>query len=179
MRRFSVLLSIVVVLLGSVVARSRPPASAQEATPASMAAMAAHPVVGMWRTAVSNEGGTPFTSLSTFHADGAYTEVLPDGTVSTGLWRPTGARTADLTFYVFFSIGDRLVQGEGRITVEVDASGNRLTEEGTLVGRYEDGSVAIAIESPATGARLQVLPVEPLGTPVLPPDMAAAGTPAP
>jgi hypothetical protein len=59
--------------------------------------------------------------------------------------------------------------------VEVDETGNTLTEEGAFVGLYEDGSVAIAVESPAKGIRLGVLPVGPLGTPVIPPDVA--GTP--
>ncbi len=137
-----------------------------------------HPLIGLWRTVVSNTGAESFASLSTFHADGAYLEVLPDGTPSPGVWRPTGERTADLTFYVYFSIDDRLVLGEGRMTVEVDETGNALTEQGALVGHYaDDGSLAIAIESPATGTRLTVLPVEPLGTPVLPPDEAATGTP--
>lgn len=141
-------------------------------------AMATHPVVGVWRTAVSNTGDTPFTSFSTFHADGSYLEVLPDGTICSGVWRPTGERTADVTLYVYFSIDDRLVLGEGRLAVEVDETGNALTEAGTVVGHYEDGSLAIAIESPATGIRLEVLPVEPLGTPVVP-GMETPGTPAP
>ena len=61
----------------------------------------------------------------------------------------------------------------------MDETGSALTEEGTVVELYEDGAVALAVESPATGTRLEVLPVEPLGTPVLPPDPAAAGTPVP
>jgi hypothetical protein len=179
MRRFAVLLSAVVVMLGSVVVLSRPPAVAQGATPSSMSAMAAHPIVGVWRTTVSNQGDTPFSSLSTFHADGTYTEVLPEGLVLTGLWQPTGERSAAVTGYLNYFIGDRLVEGAVRFTAEVDGTGNALTEAGTFIGLYEDGSVAIAVESPATGTRLEVLPVEPLGTPVLPPDMAAASTPTP
>jgi hypothetical protein len=143
-----------------------------------MAAMAGHPVVGLWRTTVSNQGAASFTSLSTFHADGTYTEVLPFGLVSSGVWRPTGERSATLTAYLSYFSDDRLVNAEVRLTVEVDETGNALTEEGTVVERYEDGSVLTAVESPATGTRLEVLPVEPLGTPVLPPDMAAA-TPTP
>ena len=96
-----------------------------------------------------------------------------------GVWQPTGERTATLTVYENYLMDDRLVQAEGRFTVEVDESGNTLTEEGTFVGLFEDGSVAIAFESPATGTRMEVLPVEPLGTPVFPPEEAAAGTPAP
>jgi hypothetical protein len=174
MQRLAILVSAFVVFSGVITFARGNAATAQDAT------MAAHPVVGLWRTVVSNTGAESFASLSTFHADGTYIEVLPDGTPSPGVWRPTGERTADLTFYVYFSIDDRLVLGEGRISVAVDESGNTMTEEGTVIGHYaDDGSLAIAIESPAMGTRLQVLPVEPLGTPVLPPDEAATGTPAP
>lgn len=177
MSRCRSVVSAFVVLLSWAAFVLTPQADAQNATPA---AMATHPVIGLWRTVVSNTGAESFASLSTFHADGTYIEVLPDGTPSPGVWRPTGERTADLTFYVYFSINDRLVLGEGRVTVEVDETGNALTEKGTLVGHYaDDGSLAIAIESPAEGTRLAVLPVKPLGTPVLPPDDAATGTPTP
>ena len=177
MRRFTVLLSIVVVvLLGRAVVFSWPPAAAQEATPTGMAT---HPLVGLWRTVVTNQGDTPFASLSTFHADGTYTEVLPDGGVLSGLWQPVDERTATVTAYLTYFMDDRMVNAEIRLTVEVDETGNVLTEEGTVVGLYEDGSVALAVDSPAMGTRLEVLPVEPLGTPVFPPDEAAAGTPTP
>lgn len=183
-RRLAVLVSVLVVLAGLVAhARVIPSIAAQDTTSAgeagAQAATANHPVVGLWRTVVSNTGAEPFASLSTFHADGTYTEVLPDGPVLSGVWRPTGERTAIVTCYLSFSLGDRPVQGEGRYAVEVDESGNVMTETGPFVALYEDGSVAMAVESPATGTRLVVLPVEPLGTPVLPPDTAAVGTPAP
>lgn len=183
-RRLAVLVSVLVVLTGLVAyTRVIPSISAQDATSAgatgAQAATANHPVVGLWRTVVSNTGAEPFASLSTFHADGTYTEVLPDGPVLSGVWRPTGERTAIVTCYLSFFLGDRRVLGEGRFAVEVDESGNAMTETGPFVALYEDGSVAMAVESPATGTRLEVLPVEPLGTPVLPPDPAAVGTPAP
>ena len=143
------------------------------------AAMATHPVIGLWRTAVSNTGDAPFTSLSTFHADGTYTEVLPDGLMLSGVWQPTGERTAIVTSYVNYFIDDRLVEGEGPLNVEVDESGNALTETGTFVGRFvDDGSIAIAVESPATGTRLGILPVEPLSAVVVP-GMTESATPAP
>lgn len=179
MARFAVLLAIAAVLVGGAYSATRLPAVAQDATPPATVALATHPLVGIWRTTVSNQGDTPFSSLSTFHADGAYTEVLPDGLVLTGLWQPTGERTAAVTGYLNYVIGDRLVEGAVRLTAEVDETGNRLIEDGAFIGLYEDGSVAIAIESPGTGVRLDVLPVEPLGTPVFPPDPADAGTPTP
>jgi hypothetical protein len=179
MRWFSILLSVVVVvLLSSAVVLSRLPAAAQEATPSGTADMASHPVVGGWRITVDLGGGMTSPDLQIFHADGTYTEVLPDGGVLFGVWQPTGERSATLTVYENLLMEDRLVQAEGRFIVAVDESGNTLTEEGTFVGLFEDGSVAMAFESPATGTRMEVLPVEPLGTPVFP-DMAAAATPTP
>ena len=180
MRRFAVLLSVVViVLLSSAVVLSRPPAGAQEATPSGTADMASHPVVGGWRLTVDLGGGLTSPDLQIFHADGTYTEVLPTGDVLVGVWQPTGERTATLTLYENYLMEDRLVQAEGRFTVEVDERGNTITEEGTFVGLFEDGSVAMAFDSPATGTRMAVLPVEPLGTPVFPADPAAVGTPTP
>jgi hypothetical protein len=177
MRGVVVFVSLVVVLSGVwVFGQGASGTAAQDATPA---AMAAHPVVGIWRTVVTNQGDDPFSSLTTFHGDGTYTEVLPDGLVLTGLWQPTGERTAAVTGYLNYFIGDRLVEGAVQFTAEVDEAGNTVIEEGNFIGFYEDGSVAIAVDSPATGTRLEILPVESLGTPVFPPDPAVSGTPTP
>ncbi|MFN8590314.1 MAG: hypothetical protein U0031_02550 [Thermomicrobiales bacterium] len=176
MTRLLSLVSAVFMLLGVSVLVALSPVKAQDSTPA---ALAAHPVVGLWRTTVTNTGAPPAISFTTFHADGTYLEVVQDPPiVVTGLWQPTGERTATVTAYNFFAIDDRPVEGEVRLTVTVDETGNALTEEGTVVGHYQDGSLALAVDSPATATRLQIQPVEPLGTPVLPGE-APAGTPAP
>ena len=177
MRRFAVLLS-VVALLSSAILLSRPPAAAQVATPTGMAAMATHPVVGAWRWTIDVGGFATQSALATFHADGTYTQLFPDQTGLIGVWRSTGERTADLTLYLLYLVDDKLVNGEVRLTVEVDETGNTMTSTGTHVGLFEDGSIDIAVEAPATASRLEVLPVVPLGTPVLP-GMAEAGTPTP
>jgi hypothetical protein len=187
MRRITLSVSVVVVLLLGLFVTMGINTRAQETTPETTATMvmATHPVVGLWQTVVSNEGMEPFTSLSTFHADGAYTEVLPFGAVVSGVWRPTGERTAVLTAYLNYFNEDRLVNAEVRLTVEVDETGNALTEEGTVVERYEDGSILNAGGSPATGTRLEVLPVIPLselapeGTPVTAAEQTDEATPAP
>lgn len=166
MSRSVLLGSAIPALLSVTVFAALPRAEAQDAnsTP-----VATHPVVGLWRTVVSNTGDAPFSSLSTFHADGTYSEVLPDGLTTSGVWESTGERTALVTAYVNYFVDDRLVEGSGPLTVEVDATGNTLTEEGTFVGIFaDDGSVAMAVESPATGTRLEVQPVNSLGTPVVP-----------
>jgi hypothetical protein len=114
-----------------------------------------------------------------FHADGTYSQEFADGSGLIGVWRPTGERTADLTLYTLDLVDDKLAQGEARLTVEVDETGTAMTFTGTFVSLFEDGSIDMAVEAPASATRLGVLPLVPLGTPVLPPDLAAAGTPAP
>ena len=49
---------------------------------------------------------------------------------------------------------------------------------GNFISLYQDGTVDMAVESPSTATRLEALQMVPLGTPVIPPDVAeAAGTP--
>lgn len=161
-----------------------PPAAAQDATPAA-AAMAAHPVVGLWKMANDLGGGVTFPSLAMFHADGAYIEDFPDAeSFSMGLWRPTGERTVIATIYQVYVINDKLAHGEGRFTAGVDPAGTSINTYGTFVGTFEDGSIDLAVEGATPGVRLGILPVVPLaqlvpgGTPVIPADLTA-GTPTP
>jgi hypothetical protein len=180
MRRVSIGLFIVVLLLGSAVLLARPGAVAQDATPPNPAARATHPLVGAWRW--DNDPSHPGTFLSygIYHADGTYTEALPDGTVLIGVWRPTGERTADFTVFNQYTVNQKFARGEGRGVAEVDATGNVATTRASFVGRFLDGSIEDAEVFISTGTRLEVLPVispeELAATPV--PTIAAA-TPAP
>ena len=185
MRRFSVLLSAVaVVVLGGAVALSRPPAVAQEATPAGMAATSGHPLVGAWLI-TTGVGEDAFPSVAIFHADGTYTEVLPWGQVILGAWQPTGERTAVLTQIFNYLVDDQLVVGQGRGTMEVDETGNRMTFETVSVGRFKDGRVDFTDEgTPTTATRLEagpMLSLDELLAATNPPGAAtpAAGTPVP
>jgi hypothetical protein len=177
MRRFVLLLSIVAaVLLSSAVMLWRPPAAAQDATPAGVDALATHPVVGVWDSSSSGPEGEPFPFIAIFHGDGTYQEIYPWGTIITGVWEPTGARTAEVTAINYEIVDERMARGEARFTAEVDATGDTIATDGTFVSRFEDGSIDVAAGGPSPGTRLGVLPVLPLaeltGTP-------AAGTPAP
>jgi hypothetical protein len=177
MRRLGSLVS-VVVLWSLVTFGLQPPAYAQEATPdtSAMLAMATHPAVGGWQFTNDTGEGFTFPSLGLVHADGTYTEVLPDGGVLTGVWRPTGARTADLTLFSNHLVDDKLVHAEGRFTLDVDATGNTISEVGIFVSRFEDGTIEFAGEVHSPGTRLEVAPMvsleELVGTPV-------AATPTP
>jgi hypothetical protein len=188
MRRVIVSLVLpLVVLLSLTATMSR--SSAQEATPDAMAAMmATHPVAGTW-TWVNGEGADAFPSVATFHPDGSYMEVMPWGAVFMGVWQPTGERTATVT-QVLNALdpteeGEKLMQAQGRATVEVDESGNTMIWEGLIVGRYQDESIAFEFDlETSIGTRLLPQPMATLdelkATPIpLGAATSAAGTPVP
>jgi hypothetical protein len=141
-------------------------------------ALSSHPVVGLWRF-TNGEGDETFPSLAIFHADGTYVEDYPDeSSFSLGLWRPTGARSAEVTIYQNYIVDDKLVNGEGRWTVEVDETGNALTQgAGFFLGLFQDGSVEFSPEWEAStepvATRLSIQPVVPLAS------LLPEGTPAP
>lgn len=186
MRWSSVVLTIVaVILLISADGISRPPATAQEATPASaLPATADHPLVGTWAI-VTGIGENTFPSVANFNADGTYTEVLPWGQLILGAWQPTGERTAVLTQIFNYLVDDELVHGQGRGTVEVDETGNTMNFETVSVGRFRDGRIDFSDEgTPTTATRLEAGPMLTLDELIAltePPDAAtpASGTPAP
>jgi hypothetical protein len=124
-------------------------AVAQDASPVATAyPLAGHPVIGTWRWA--NEGGT-YISFGIFVDDGGYVETGAGGFVGIGIWRATGERTAELVVNVSSAIPLAAVfeprydippetclvvpwLGFGRMTVEVDPTGNRIT----MTGAYEE-----------------------------------------
>jgi len=70
------------------------------ATQDASTAMATHPIVGLWQNAVNGPDAAkmPWT-FSVFHADGTYHEWNGmDAGAALGIWRPTGANTAELLF---------------------------------------------------------------------------------
>jgi hypothetical protein len=156
-----------------VVLGGRPGAIAQDATPT---ATVDHPVVGAWWTANDAPGPGVETAYAVFHADGTYLEVDPNIGIGVGVWRATGERSAELT-YVFQDIDpEPATTAPGTVTVrqavEVDAAGNEFTAPLTVEVRIPDGTVVFNAAYTARGARLQVEPMLPLGTPPL-------GTPTP
>ena len=137
-----------------------------------------HPVVGAWKFVNDIGGGEPVISIGLFHADGTYLEeAYAGGPMNFGVWQATGPRTADLTIYNLYVIDDKLVQGEGRLAITVDETGNIMSGPGTFVGLFLDGTIDFAVETQSPGTRLQVLPMVPLGTPVVPVDTAPASPP--
>src|SRR5215208_199287 len=95
MRRFTLSLAIIMLMLMlGLIAATGPSASAQDATPDAMSAMASHPLVGTWQ---QHDLESPAaTGFVVFHADGTVVATRRYRGVALGLWRPTGERTAEL-----------------------------------------------------------------------------------
>ena len=95
MRRFSMFLSIVaVMLLGILGLQKQPVAFGQEATPTTMTG---HPLVGTWLLDVDADDPANAPEVTVFTADGAYISVDAEGFPNHGVWEATGERTAGLT----------------------------------------------------------------------------------
>jgi hypothetical protein len=174
MRRFTVSLAVVVVLALGTIATMNRSTIAQEATPDAITVMATHPVIGLWQW--DNDPDNPGTDLSyaAFHADGTYVEVGTDGLTLMGVWRASGARTADLTLLSADVDSDpgNTLRAEARQSIEVDETGTAATAEGFFEVRGADGAIVFGGPARAQGTRVEARPVMPLGTPT-------AGTPVP
>ena len=116
--------------LGLALANSAHPAAGQDT-----AAIASHPVAGLWQydSGWPPNLGDPDWAFQTFHADGTYMTWggLNIG-AALGLWRPTGERTAELL--LIWRDTDPFLGGtEGpgtaafRFDLEVDESNTTLT----------------------------------------------------
>jgi hypothetical protein len=130
--------------LGVALAATARPAAAQDAA----TDMATHPVIGLWQF-----NGTPDPALGpqpgfeTYHADGTY---FTWGGLNTGcaqgLWRPTGARTAEVLWVAIDTDpfpGGTEARGTAtfRFTIEVDEADTTLTySAGTLDVRDSYGT---------------------------------------
>lgn len=180
MARVGLLLSLVVaVMLGSAAARSWPRAGAQEATPAALPALATHPVVGTWTLVNTTADGTVYPSVAVFHPDGAYLEVLPWGAPLLGVWAPTGAGTAVVTQVVNTLVNDRLLLGQGRAVVAVDATGTTLTWHGVFVNQFANGTLESGDAVVSRGTRLTAEPMLALAALAATPRPFPAATPGP
>jgi hypothetical protein len=161
MRRFSLLVSLLaVVLIGLVAAGGRSTIAQDAATPA---AMAGHPLIGTW--IVTDPTGSP--SVTAFTADGIMldTEVGGGGS-GVGTWEATGERTAAFTLVI--PIADPQFQAVIVIrgTVEIDAAGDTATVPYSITGVGSDGAVVFTDEGQVTAARLPVEPIGAVGTPL-------------
>ena len=180
MARFALLLSLIVaVMLGGAADRSWPMAGAQEATPAVRPSLATHPVVGTWTLVNKTSDGDVYPSVAVFHPDGTYMEVLPWGSPLLGVWAPTGARSVVVTQVVTALVNDRLLLGQGRAVVAVEATGTTLTWQGVFVNQFANGTLESGDAVVSRGTRLVAAPMLSLAALAATPPPFPAATPVP
>ena len=148
MRRFSMFLSTVaVMLLGILGLQMQPVAIAQEATPTTMNR---HPLVGTWLldTDADDPANTP--DVVVFTGGGAYISVDAEGFPSLGVWEASGERTATLTI-VSPGMEEEAFAGTFmiRATIDVDEVGDAFTAQYT--GEFVEPDVEPAPGSTARG----------------------------
>ena len=149
------------------------------------AATASHPVVGAWWVRpdrMSDSAG----NLGTFGADGIFVGVDPGGGVGIGAWRPTGARSFEVTFH--FPIqdeGEYVGHGSVSVSGEVAEDGQTFTGAATTdVPLPEGGRSGPQGQAPLTGTRITAEPIgpgttSPEGTPSAEGTGTVDGSPAP
>ena len=143
------------------VAASARRASAQDATPASMAG---HPLVGTWVLDPVTDSPVNAPAVAFFTSDGIFAD--PKYTFC-GVWEPTGPTTAAYTFLFVIEEPDFNGYVAARGDIEVDETGNSWTLLGGATTIAADGTVvATDPPSPTSATRLRVLPAEALGTAV-------------
>lgn len=164
-------------VLGLLTLAGRASIGAQDADPD---ALAGHPAVGSWQW--DNDPFNPGTNVTyaIFHADGTYLEVGPLNGVGIGVWRPTGERSAEVS-YVFHDIDPNPnAYAPGTVTIrlfaEMDEAGDTITAPYSAGVRKPDGTVVAAYEAMSLGTRMGLEPaiaLEPAATPAA----EAAATP--
>ena len=153
MRRRSVLASAVSGTLGGVLTVGRWTA-AQDVDPA---AMATHPLVGVWFEEFAPEHPGELLDVAAFHADGTITESHPIAGTGIGIWRPTGERTGEQVVK-FQNVSDTpgtFVPGTSTFTgtFTIDAGGDTLAYEGIVDLRAMDGTSLANFPISGSGVR--------------------------
>ena len=112
------------------------------------AALATHPLVGLWQYNSAEPEQAPDWFVEIFHADGTYAVWggLSIGAAQ-GLWRPTGARTAEML----------LVWRDTDLSVEIEGSGTTTFRTALTV---DDASALLTRSSSTIDIR------DPYGAPV-------------
>ncbi|MDQ3656926.1 MAG: hypothetical protein M3457_17870 [Chloroflexota bacterium] len=156
MRRISLLLLSVMLLLGTVLVGGGAFTTAQEATPTDLIG---HPIVGSWLLDTDVEDPENPPTLAVFTSDGIYVDTDAEGATGIGAWESTGDTTGELTIQYLEPEGTAIV----RASLEVAAAEDILTAEYTIEFIGPDG--ASADQYGPGMAEATRLAVEPMGTP--------------
>lgn len=167
MRRPTVLLSLLVIMVVGLVTIGRPGLRgvAQDGTPVA----GDQELVGSWIITVQTDGGPSFINLSTFMPGGVQITTAPDGPLGHGVWEPTdeGAYAVTIVFPDFDQDGALKDKVTVRSTVTLSPDGDTFTGPYVTEGKDLTGAVLFSVAGTVQAERIVT---EPLGTPV-------AGTP--
>ncbi|MDQ3043962.1 MAG: hypothetical protein M3R06_02250 [Chloroflexota bacterium] len=158
MRRISLALALLAVMISGLIAGGGAATVAQEATTADST------LVGTWLLDTDVEITDDPPSVIRFSADGGYVQVEAEGFVTLGVWEASGDGTATLTIVSPGTGEEGAFEGTTviRATIEVDASGDAFTAQytlefiapdGTSDGQYGPGTATgtrITVEAPGT-----------------------------
>jgi hypothetical protein len=150
---------------------SRWPTAAQDVDPA---AMATHPLVGVWVEEFDPEHPGALLDVTAFHADGTVTESHPLAGTGIGIWRPTGERTGEqaVKYQNISETPGTFVPGTSTFTgtFTIDAGGDTLAYEGIVDLRAMDGTAIANFPISGTGVQRMTItsavpPASPVATP--------------
>jgi hypothetical protein len=179
MRRIPVLIAFLAIMLVTSLVLGFGPfqTNAQDSTPIATG----HGFVGSWRLTATVPGSPSTQSLDTFMADGTYLDSdlpVPAGaggeavTISTaghGVWQPTGANTAQVTFVDLVSDlqGNFLTVETISIQATLGADGNTFSGIFSVSVADPSGKVVAEVTGTVQGTRITLEPIEvtPTGSP--------------
>ena len=146
---------------------SRWDTAAQDVDPA---AMAMHPVVGVWVEETAAEHPFALLDLTAFHADGTVTDSHPLAGTGIGIWRPTGERSGEqvIKFQNISETPGTFVPGTSTFTgtFTIDEGGDTLAYEGIVDLRAMDGTSIATF--PISGTGIQRLTIASATSPASP-----------
>jgi len=121
-----------------------------------------HLIVGGW--IVVDDSGEPTNTpgIAVFHDDGTVVDVEV-GFTTAGVWEATGDTTAAATFAGFITFEGVEATAIIRIAAEVD-EGDIFTGEYSITVVNSDGSILFTEAGTVTGTRMEVEPVDAVGT---------------
>ena len=140
-----------------------------------------HPLIGTWRVTVSEEG-MEYPAISTWSADGTYTDITPNvtavapdlvvfGTPSLGTWEGTGDNSGAFTAGYFYSDGQGNLSTVGTISGDFEVGDDGQTGTGSFSYAVfaPDGALVHAGEGMVEATRLTIVPRDELATPAATP----------
>ena len=163
MRRISIGLALLAVMLAGIIA-----AAGGNATAAQDTATRDSALVGTWLLDTDADDPDNAPEIARFSADGGYVQVDAEGLPGLGVWEATGDGTGTLTIVSPGATEEGEFEGTFmiRAAIEVDASGDAFTAQYTLEVVAPDGT-SDGEYGPGTATGTRIVP-EAMGTPAGP-----------